>query len=190
MPTYAFRDERGELVLSAPEFAKPIPVHAQTPEARAAVEAMRRYGHERRLGAVVQSLVTEHGRPHVQPYTGGVPTAAKRVEKAASAAGFETMTREDGETTIVEGLHRGRRVGFRAYWKRGRAIGGTWHSGGRDVWRLVDISDRPIGVDARTKTTKVGCRHDENDRTRLVLVESPRGIPYNITELTERIGQP
>lgn len=58
------------------------------------------------------------------------------------------------------------------------------------MWRLVDVSDRPIGVDARTKTTKVGCRHDENDRTRLVLVESPRGIPYNITELTERIGQP
>lgn len=188
MPTYAFRDEHGNLVLSAPEFAQPIPSHAQTPEARAAVEAMRRLGHERRLDAVVSSLVTDYGRPHVPPYAGGVPANARKLEEAASAAGFETMTREDGETTIVEGLHRGRRVGFRAYWKRGRAVGGTWHSGGRDMWRLVDISDRPIGVDARTKTTKVGCRHDENDRTRLVLVESPRGITYNITELTERIN--
>ena len=170
------------------QLAKPTPSHAFTPAALEAVESMRRLGYERRLDVVVRSLVTDHGNPRRVVYSGGVPAAAKRVEKAASAAGFETMTREDGETTIVEGLHRGRRAGFRAYWKRGRTAGGTWHSGGRDTWRLVDISDRPIGVDARAKTTRVGCRHDESDRTRLVLVESPRGVPYSITELTERIG--
>lgn len=168
--------------------AMPTPAHALTPAAEQAREAMQRYGYERRLERIISSLVTDHGNPRRVVYSGGVPAAAKRVEKAASAAGFETMTRKDGETTIIEGLHRGRRVGFRAYWKRGRTAGATWHSGGRDTWRLVDISDRPIGVDARAKTTKVGCRHDESDRTRLVLVESPRGIPCNITELTERIG--
>lgn len=168
--------------------AKPTPAHALTPEAEDARESMRRHGHERQLARVVSSLVTEHGHKRVEPYGGGVPAAAKRVEKKARAAGFDVELIEYATGCVVQGIRRRDRVGFRAWWERGKTAGGTWHSGGRDRWKLVDISDRPIGVDQKAKTTKVGHRHDASDRTRLVLVESPRGISCGITEIEKRIA--
>ena len=185
MPSYTFRG--GDVAVYAPEFAKPIPVHALTPEAEAAVDAVRRHGRARRLDAEAAKIVTAHGSPHVADYAGGVPAAAKRLQRIAEAEGFQTLIREDGPSTIVEGLHRGRRVGFRAYWDRGRTAGGSWHSGGRDRWRLIDITDRPIGADTRTHTTKVGHRHDETDRTRLQLAESPHGVNVAVAEIERRI---
>lgn len=165
--------------------AMPMRPDAVTPEALAAVEAHRRIGAEKRLAAVISSLVTQHG--HVRAYRGGIPAAARRLLAKAEAAGFDAELHEYSAGCVVQGIRRRDRVGFRAYWVRGKTAGGTWHSGGRDRWKLVDISDRPIGVDAKTHTTKVKCRHDEKDRTRLVLVESPRGVSYNVTEIEKRI---
>lgn len=186
MPSYTFRS--GDVAVYAPEFAKPIPVHALTPEAEAAVVAVRRHGRARRLDAEAAKIVTAHGSPHVADYAGGVPAAAKRLQRIAEAEGFQVKIREDGAVAVVEGLHVARRVGFRAYWKAGATQGGTWHSGGHDHWRLVDISNRPIGVDSRTFTTKNGHRHDAGDTTRLELVESPRGVNVTITEISRRIA--
>lgn len=168
--------------------AKPTPAHALTEAAEDARESMRRLGYEKRLERAVSSLVTQHGHARVVPYDGGVPAAAKRVLAKAKAAGFDAELIEHATGCVVQGIRRRDRVGFRAWWERGKTTGGTWHSGGRDRWKLVDISDRPIGVDARTRTTKAKHRHDANDTTRLVLVESPRGIACGITEIERRIG--
>ena len=167
--------------------AKPTPSHALTPAALEAVESMQRYGHERRLERAVSSLVTKHGHERAEPYDGPlVPAAARTTERKAKAAGFETTMHETPAGCSLHGVHRERGVGFAAHWRRGKTAGGTWHER-REMWKLVDISSRPIGVDAKTKLTKAKHRRDANDRTRLVLVASPRGVPYNITELTERI---
>jgi hypothetical protein len=148
---------------------------------------MRRYGHERQRERAVALLVTKHGHKRAIPYDGPlVPAAARTTERKAKAAGFETTMHETAAGCSLHGVHRRRGVGFAAHWHRGKTSGGTWHER-RETWKLVDISSRPIGVDQRAKTTKVGCRHDANDRTRLVLTASPRGIPLGITELV--LGQ-
>lgn len=162
--------------------AIPTPIHAQIDRARRAAAPPPGAPS---IEDAVSSLVTTHERP----YAGGIPAAARTLERQAQAAGFETVLRESDVGCVLEGLHRGRRVGFRAYWLRGKTDGATWHSGGRDRYKLVDISSRPIGVDAKTKLTKARHRHDENDRTRLVLVESPRGVGLNVTELKKRISE-
>jgi hypothetical protein len=168
--------------------AMPTPVHALTPAAEEAREAMRRYGAERLRERIVASLVTKHGHERVEPYNGPlVPAAAKRTQAKADAAGFETTMHETAVGCSLHGVHRERGVGFAAHWHRGKTTGGTWHER-RELWKLVDISSRPIGVDAKTKLTKAKCRHDENDRTRLVLVASPRGVPLGITEIERRIA--
>lgn len=168
--------------------AMPTPVHALTDGAEEARVAMRRYGYERRLERIISSLVTDHGNPHVEPYDGPlVPAAAKRTQAKADAAGFETTMHETAVGCSLHGVHRERGVGFAAHWHRGKTTGGTWHDR-KTLWKLVDISSRPIGVDAKTKLTKAKHRHDVNDRTRLVLVASPRGVPCNITEIERRIA--
>lgn len=167
---------------------RPTPAHTLTDGAEEARTSLRRLGREARLRRRVSAIVTVHGAPRVQPYDGAlVPAVAMSLEHLALTAGFEVTTRETATGCVVEGLHRARRVGFRAHWSRGVSRGATWHSGGRDHWTLVDITDRPIGVDANAKTTKAKHRHDEQDRTRLVLVESPRGVHINVTELRRRI---
>lgn len=186
MPTYAFRDEHGDLVLSAPEFSKPIPVHAQTPEARAAVEAMRRFGHERRLGAVVRSLVTEHGNPKRATYAGGIPRNATALEKAASAAGFETRLLTFAEGCRVEGIDRAARVGFTATFIRGRAKSATWNT----PWRYGVVNDdRPVGVNSLTRTGLAGKRPAGVGTTRLAILGTPWGVSITHSELTERLQE-
>ena len=187
MATYAFRTGIGGDIERISHFAMPTPIHAQTEAAADAGEAIRRHAHEWKMKRLVSSLVTQHGHPRVEPYDGPTPAAAVRMAKLARSLGFEVLERKSRVGHVVEGFHRARRVGFRAYWTRGKADGATWHTAGGDQWKLVDISSRPIGIDKIKKVTKAGHRHDENDRTRLVLVASPRGVSCNITELERRI---
>lgn len=170
------------------EFARPRPAHALTAGAEAARETMRRVGREKRVERTVSSLVTQHGNPHVEPYDGPlVPAAAKVTERKARAAGFETTMHETPVGCSLHGVHRERGVGFAAHWLRGKTAGGTWHE--RETrYKLVDISDRPIGVDQKTRLTKAKHRHDESDRTRLVCVASPHGVSCGITEIERRIA--
>lgn len=58
MPLYA-QDHR---------IAMPIPAHAQTDGAREAVEVMISLGVQRRIERELSSMVTNHGRPPVEPY--------------------------------------------------------------------------------------------------------------------------
>lgn len=186
MTTYAFRDARGDVILLVPEFAKPIPVHAQTPEALAAVEAHRRQGIERRLQKDAATIVTDHGTPPVRPYPGGVVTRnARALAARAKAAGFDVKVLEFPDSCRVEGLHRDRRVGFTATWTRGRAGGASWH----EPWRYGIVEDRrPVGVNAKTRTALAGKRGAGMGTTRLAILASPRGLPINHATLNERIA--
>lgn len=150
-------------------------------------ERERLWSVARREERVLATLVTSHGHPRAEAYEGPQPAAAKRTAARARAQGFEVIEREHLTGHVVEGLHRDRGVGFRAHWVRGKTAGGTWHTIGRDVWRMVDITDRPIGVDLRAFTTKAGHRHDADDRTRMVLVSSQRGVYVSITQLASRL---
>lgn len=186
MTTYAFRDARGDVILLAPEFAKPYPVHAQQESSIAAVEAMRRYGIERRLQKDAATIVTDHGRPPVRPYPGDVVTRnARALAERAKAADFDVKVLEFPDSCRVEGLHRGRRVGFTATWTRGRAGGASWH----EPWRYGIVEDRrPIGVNAKTRTALAGKRAAGIGTTRLAILASPWGLPINHATLNERIA--
>lgn len=189
MPTYAFRDEKGELYLSAPEFAMPIPVHAQTPEALDAVESVRRLGHARRIEAVVSSLVTEHGQPPpIEPYDGPIPAGAKRLLALAESKGwkahlFETAGRE---RAVVEGVLQ--RRAFRAVWKHGRAESGTWHE---QSFRYAYVDDpRPEPVqDPRTKLSKAKHRPVGVGKIHLAIVGSPVGMSVGVTGVERRVKE-
>lgn len=170
----------------AMQFVQPAQPHTLTPQAKAAVAAHRRVAESDRLRRLGATIVSKHGHPAAW---GGVrlTAAAKRIARSAEAAGWLVLVRETANGCVVEGHHLKRRVGFRAYWLRGKTAGATWHEGTRDVWKVIDISARPIGKDATAKTTKLKHRHDENDRTRIVLASSPHGVAINVTTLEERI---
>lgn len=186
MPSYAFRNAAGDVILSAPEFAKPIPVHAQQPGALEAVEAMRRLGYERRLQHVIDTLVTDHGNPRRVVYSGGIPANAKKLEASAQRAGFETQLLTFAEGCRVEGIDRAARVGFTATFIRGRAKSATWNT----PWRYgIVTDDRPVGVNSLTRTGLAGKRPAGVGTTRLAILGSPWGIALTHTELAERIAE-
>lgn len=140
----------------APHLGRPVERHKLTAAAQAARDAVAG-----RRAAERAELVTKHRRPVEQ--TEQIPAGATRLAEKAQAAGFEVKVSR-GEWTLnrdksnerhvasvkVEGLHRGRRVGFRAIWagspKLAAALG-LWYDG-RNPTRLPD----DVGV------TEVGAR--------------------------------
>lgn len=168
------------------EFAKPAPAHTLTPGAEAAVESVRRLGHERRAERVISSLVTDVGNPHVTPYDGPVPAAAKRVGALAERHGFTITLHKTRAGVSLHGVNRVRGVGFAAHWAYGKTTGGSWHEK-RERYAVIEDA-RPIGIDEKARVGKKGFRSPGMGTQRLKLVASPRGIPCNITEIERRIS--
>jgi hypothetical protein len=168
------------------ELARPIPAHALTPAALAAVEAHRRMAWRDRLEREVASLVTDHGRPRRLPYDGDPVTArAKSVLKKAQAAGFRTNLVVLSDRCAVEGWRED--AAFRATWVRGKTDGATWHEP-RDRYEYID-DPRPEPKKAEnTKLSLAGRRPVGCPKVHLVLVASRRGFPINVTELEKRIS--
>ncbi len=208
MTTYAFRSPSGDIVAMYPKFSPPRPLHALTPEAAEAVESVRRLGEERRAEAAPPDFVTDVGNPAPEPYeaapgfsvkwatgetvhvvTGApqpldpVTAAARRLLALADSKGFTTQLLTTHESCTVEGHHPSR-VGFRAIWHRGASSSATWHT----PWKCEEIDDnRPIGIDSRSKTGKVGYRSPGMGTRRMSIVGTPWGISIGITALTARL---
>lgn len=194
MPTYAFRDPSGDLLVSAPEFAMPTPVHAQVAQAQRERDAA---GGPRipNVAEVVADLVTDHGLPRY--YRGAVPRNARALVALAESAGFETKTLEHRTGHRVEGYHADRALGFTATWERGRAKGATWNT----PWRYGVVEDsRPVGVNAKTRTGLAGKRAaglgvgdgrgaGAPGTTRLAILGTPWGVPITHSELTARLQE-
>lgn len=183
MPTYAFRDPAGDLLVSAPEFAMPIPVHAQIAQAQRA-RAVAGPQRVRGVAELVAGLVTDHDLPRY--YRGPVPRNARALVALAEAAGFETKTLEHRTGHRVEGYNAGRALGFTATWERGRAKGATWHT----PWRYGVVEDRrPVGVNKTSRTGLAGKRAAGMGTTRLAILGSPWGLPITHSELTSRLQE-
>lgn len=184
MTTYAFRTLSGDLYLSAPEFSRPTPVHAQVAaELRERERAGQTAALRRRMRGA--ELVTDVGNP--APYRGKlVPANALKVADAARAAGFEVRVIEYPDGCRVEGLHRERRVGFRADWVRGRTAGASWHTPYRYA---VVRDDRPVKASAVSHTALKGYRPVGVGETRMQLLGRPQGMKINHTTLLERISK-
>lgn len=163
--------------------AMPIPPHVFNAPADNGLEA---FTARRRVERAVRSLVTDHGVPHHTPYDGPTPAASTRLAALARSKGFDVIERRTLDSHIVEGLHDERGVGFRAYWKRGKTDGATWHVRGPDVWTLIH-DPRPVAVSKVTRVGLVGKRSPGVGTTHLALVSSARGMAVNITELEKRI---
>lgn len=167
--------------------AKPIPAHALTPAALAAVDAVRQAGHTKRLDAVVTSLATEHGHERIEPYSGGVPASAKRVLAAAEAKGMRAHVLVTVAGCVVEAIDVTRGVAFRASWERGSTKGGSWHEA-EDRYTLID-DPRAVGVNAKTKTGLARKRPAGMDRVHRVMIAARAGIPCNLTEIERRLDE-
>lgn len=140
----------------APHLGRPVERHKLTAAAQAARDAVAG-----RRAAERAELVTKHRRPIEQP--DAIPAGATRLAAKAQAAGFaveisrgewalnEGKSNERRVPSVkVEGVHRKRRVGFRAIWAgspRQAAALGLWYDG-RSPTRLPD----DVGV------TEVGAR--------------------------------
>ena len=182
MPTYAFRDAGGDVVLLTPEFAKPIPVHAQIAQAQRVAEAAETPRVD--VQAILDGLVTDHDAPPV--YRGGIPTNARKLVALAEAAGFETKTLAHRTGHRVEGFNAGRALGFTASWERGRAKGATWNT----PWRYGIVEDRrPVGVNKTSRTALAGKRGAGTGTTRLAILGSPWGLAITHSELTSRLQE-
>lgn len=183
MPTYAFRTPDGDLYLSAPEFAIPIPVHAQIAQAIRAEEAAA----TPRVPTLVEdvdALVTDHGLPSY--YRGPVPANARKLVALAEAAGFETKTLTHRTGCRVEGYNSARALGFTATFERGRAKGATWNT----PWRYGIVEDRrPVGVNKLTRTGLAKKRPAGVGQQRLAILGSPWGLAISHTELTSRLQE-
>lgn len=212
MATYAFRDAAGDLVLNAPEFAKPTPAHAQTPGALQAVEAVRAAGRLKRSKLDDAEIVIDLGRPPVEPFmmpetvtritkkgkrkveqTGRmiprdpVTASARRLIAHAEAAGMRTNVIALSDRCTVEAIDAARGIAFRAFWTRGAAKGGTWHE---RSYRYTLVADsRPVGVDKNKRTGLKGKRAAGVGETHLAIVASPVGVPCNITEIERRVKE-
>jgi len=179
--------------------AMPTPLHALTPAALAAVEAHRLMGLEKVLQREVHGwidgrgdrrggIVTKHGNPKRSAWEGEPVTAnARRLLALAEASGFTAHLLVEVERCIVEGYRLApRKEGFRATWVRGSATGGgfAWCT----PWRYEEQDDdRPVGIDAKARTGKVGYRSPGVDRRHLRIVGSPWGLPVTWTELQRRV---
>lgn len=183
MSSYAFRTLDGDLYLSAPEFERPYPVHAQV---AVALRERERAGHIAALRRRMRTaeIVTDVGNP--PPYRGPVvPAAARRLVAEAEAAGFEVRVIEYDDGCRVEGLHAERRVGFRASWRRGHVDGASWHT----PYRYGMIRDeRPVRVAEKTRVGLKGYRTSGQSETRLTLLGRPQGMKVTHTEVRERIA--
>lgn len=175
MPLYAAAMDLG--------LAMPTPRHALTEPAEQAIAAHRRVAGATRLEAELERLVTDVGRPR-EWHGEKVPRNATAIVAEAEAAGFETKTLVFPDGCRVEGLHRERRVGFRATFTKGRAASASWHEPYR--YTLVR-DDRPVKVNALTRTGLKGYRSAGVGETRLALLASPHGLRITHTELRERI---
>lgn len=204
MSTYAFRDDAGDLVASFPEFAQPIPAHAQTPGALAAVESARVHGRRARLDRVVAGFVLEHGNaPPPEPYlvpeyrttrkgkrketgrmTSGVVTSgARALVKLAEERGFDVKLESLPDRCVVSGYRAD--AGFSCEWLRGRASSGTWHEPRTRYAMMHDT--RPVGVSKLTRVGLAGKRPAGLGEHHLTIVASPRGVKIGVTAVIGRI---
>lgn len=132
-----------------------------------------------------EAVVTDVGRPAAYGKD-PVTKAARDLIALAEAHGFECELRTREDRCGVQGIRRRDRVAFRAYWVRGRTIGGSWH----EPWRWTLAPDpRPIKVDATARTGLKNHRSEGMGETRLVNLGSPYGVGVLIGELTKRIEQ-
>lgn len=183
MPSYAFRDAAGDVVLLAPEFEKPIPVHAQIAQAQREKDAAAA-PRVPTLREDVEDLVTDHGLPAY--YRGPVPANARKLVALAEAAGFETKTLEHRTGCRVEGYNADRALGFTATFTRGRADGATWNT----PWRYGIVEDRrPVGVNKLTRTGLAKKRPAGVGTQRLAILGTPWGVAITHSELTSRLQE-
>jgi len=177
--------------------AMPTPAHALTPGALAAVEAHRLLGIERIAhreaygwtdgrGDHRGGFITKHGNPKRSTWEGDPVTAnAKRLLALAEASGFTAHLLVAGDLCVVEGYRLApAKVGFRASWLRGSADGFAWCT----PWRYeIQDDDRPVGIDQKARTGKIGYRSPGMDRSHLRIVGSPWGLKTTWTELNARV---
>ena len=152
MPSYMFRDERGDIPRNAHDLAQPIPAHALTPAAEWGRERVRlAYQRDQAMReasrapqaeteAEVEPLQPWMVTPEMHVRVGGetirivtgaprpgdvVTSGARALERVAAEHGFEVKRLVLPDRVIIEGLHRRARVGFRAGWVEGRASFGS-----------------------------------------------------------------
>lgn len=169
-------------------FSVPIPAHALTPGALEGVEAMKRMALERDIDRICAKIITKHGNPPREAYDGDPVTAnARKLLERALGIGFTARLHDLGDACMVEGYRlTPAKVGFRAWWTRGSADGASWH----EPWRYeVQRDDRPIGIDQKARTGKVGYRGAGLGTEHLRIVATPWGKPINHTELGHRLDE-
>ncbi|QDP45568.1 hypothetical protein SEA_FUZZBUSTER_84 [Microbacterium phage FuzzBuster] len=181
---------------NAHEFARPVPYHALTPGALEAVEMMKRMGADRIVDKICAGIVTKHGNPRKVLFAGdAVTTNARKLLARAEAAGFTARLHDLGDGCMVEGYRlEPEKVGFRAWWSMSTsrtgvqsisADGASWH----EPWRYeMRRDDRPIGIDQKARTGKVGYRGAGLASEHMRIVATPWGLPINHTELDARLA--
>lgn len=166
------------------EFGRPTPVHTLRAHVRDHELAMANL--DRRVDAIVAEFGRVGDAVDAQAYDGEVETAgARRLLALARENGFTAQIIVSGDLCTVEGHHPSR-VGFRAYWTRGAADGGSWHA----PWAYAMIHDeRSVEMDAKAHVGKKGHRTTGQGPHRMSIVASPRGVASNVTEISRRIRE-
>lgn len=166
------------------EFGRPTPVHTLRAHVRDHELALANL--DRRIDAQVAAFGRIGEVDLSQEFDGEVETAgARRLLALAEDNGFTAQMLISGDTCCVEGHHPSR-VGFRAWWTRGAADGGSWHA----PWAYAMITDeRTVEMDAKAHVGKKGHRTTGQGTQRMTIVASPRGVASNVTEISRRIRE-
>lgn len=203
MGSFVFRTPEGDVAATAPYMMRPTPRHALTDAALDAVAALRAFGASQaaeRAQAPAEPVAVPYERApgFATTYRGApafvatgapvpidpVTTGARSLRALAERVGFEVQTLTTHDSCTVEGVMRERRIGFRAFWKRGKTAGASWH----EPWRYATVADdRPPGLNAVSRTGKQGYRPPGMGGTRTVILGTPWGLGLSVTDLTARI---
>ena len=125
-------------------------VHTMTAGAEAARQAVR----DHRTKIKAEALVTKHaGKPEADQ-TLPLPSGAEKLLRVALALGYEARARhgyvtmnagqsneELAPAVLIGGIHRKKRVGFKATWVRGRAFTGLWYTGRAWPAEVVGVTE-------------------------------------------------
>lgn len=130
------------------------------------------------------SVTTKISHPITTALVSVVPNSGAKLARDATARGYEVESAfTEAGRYVVEGIHRERRVGFRAYWLDGLSSAASWHEA-RVEWGEVPAPVEALqgrGSDRAIKLTGYV------DGVRSVLLASPDGVWVGITELNRRL---
>jgi hypothetical protein len=115
-----------------------------------------------------------------------VPASAKTLAALATLRGFEVSSAmTERGAFVLEGSHRAKRLGFRAYWVDGHTTGATWHENRVAYESVAAPREAMHGAGSARAMLPTGYV----DGMRAKLIASPFGVWVGVSAVSARLRE-